>query len=71
MMNMSGTGGYILHAFKMYAITSLLSLYLKSDISTVLMILTHKRYSYAAKKSVRWRNQLKPRREQSQLVGIP
>lgn len=68
MMNMSGTGGYILHAFKMYVISSaLMNLQFHPDISpfTDSTIQTHKQYSYTAKRSVRSRNRLKPKGGQS------
>ena len=67
MMNMSGTGGYILHAFKMSVVPSALAnLRFYSDVShVVLMIQTHKQYYYTVKKSVRPRNRLKSKGRQS------
>jgi len=73
MMNMSGTGGYILHAFKMYAIPSLGTLYFRPDASpfAVSMIPTHKRYSSTVKRNVRSRNLLKFKRQQSRPARTP
>jgi len=72
MMNMSGTGGYILHAFKMCAIPSdLVLLCFRSDASPVVsMIPTHKRYSYTVKRSARSRNLLKFKGRQSRLARM-
>ena len=70
MMNMSGTGGYILHAFKMYVFPSALALiYFRSDTSLAAsMIPMHKQYSYTVKRSVRSRNPPKFKIRQSHLV---
>ncbi|KAF9650278.1 Gcd10p-domain-containing protein [Thelephora ganbajun] len=58
-MNMSGSGGYILHAFKMYLIHSaLVFFHFRSDVFAVSMIPMHKRYSFTAKRSVRSKNWL-------------
>ena len=66
MMNMSGTGGYILHAFKMYVVPCLLLAH--PDISFIAsMIPMRKRYSYTAKRSAKSRNPLKSKGRQSHL----
>lgn len=72
MMNMSGTGGYILHALKMYVISSVLALlYFRSDVSSVVSTTPkHKQYLYTAKRSVRSRNLLKLKGQRSHQARI-